>query len=420
MFHSLGKPDESQDGQQPPQVAPPQFNPAIAQSPEGYQQNGSSAGAPQSYGQPGYAAPGVQQPPYQDYGQPTDQGLASQFGGMSVSDPTAATAPRAGGKKKNRHAFHTLEAPPPGPGAAGAYGAAFAQSPGTLGYAPNQAQEPNAPGVNQFPAAANAPFNPINPASPLEHAARASGGTNAPVGERVDADQIPSVPPSRDLPAKYYIENVYPTMERHLPPPAAIPFIANDQGNSSPKFCRLTTNSIPPGADALAATKLPLGLLLQPLASLQEGELPIPVLDFGQTGPPRCARCRAYINPFMNFISGGNKFVCNMCTFPNDVPAEYFAPTSPSGVRVDRDKRPELHRGTVEFTVPKEYWAKEPVPLRWLFLIDVSQESFNKGLVESVCEGITRAVYGEKKLPEGAKVGIVTYDKEIHFYNLSV
>src|SRR6201999_343151 len=127
-----------------------------------------------------------------------------------------------------------------------------------------------------------------------------------------------------------------------------------DQGNSSPKHARLTVNNVPSTAEALASTGLPLGLVIQPFAPLQEGEQPIPVLDFGETGPPRCRRCRAYINPFMAFRSGGNKFVCNMCTFPNDVPPEYFSPTDPSGARVDRQQRPELTRGTVEFMVPKE------------------------------------------------------------------
>ena len=261
----------------------------------------------------------------------------------------------------------------------------------------------------------------------------------APMGEsvstqgKVDPEQIPSIPRLRDGTAQYYFDHVYATMENHLPPPATIPFVALDQGNSSPKFARLTLNNIPSTSESLASTGLPLGLVLQPLAPQQEGEQPIPVLDFGEVGPPRCRRCRTYINPFMTFKSGGNKLVCNMCTFPNEVASEYFAPTDPSGVRVDRMQRPELTMGTVEFLVPKEYWAKEPVGLRWLFLIDVTQESVNRGFLASVCKGILDAIYGDdpeapeeqvaedgstlNRLPGGAKVGIVTYDKEVHFYN---
>ncbi len=256
----------------------------------------------------------------------------------------------------------------------------------------------------------------------------------------MDPDEIPSIPRSRDVSAQYYLNHIYPTLENHLPPPGAVAFVAHDQGNSSPRFARLTTNNIPSTAEYLASTGLPLGLLLQPLAPLQPGEAPIPVLDFGEVGPPRCRRCRAYINPFMTFRSGGNRFVCNMCNFPNEVPTEYFSPVNPQGVRVDREQRPELMRGTVEFMVPKEYWAREPVGLRLLFIIDVGQEAVNKAFLEGFCEGIVAALYGHddastngtdengteedenvrRSLPPGAKVGIITYDKEVHFYNLSV
>ncbi len=121
-----------------------------------------------------------------------------------------------------------------------------------------------------------------------------------------------------------------------------------------------------------------------------------------------------------------------MCTYPNDVPPEYFCATNPQGARVDREQRPELMRGTVEFLVPKEYWSKEPVGLRWLFLIDVGQESFNKGYLEAFCEGIMAALYGgeglndeadgslKRSIPKGAKVGFVTFDKDIYFYNVNV
>lgn len=138
------------------------------------------------------------------------------------------------------------------------------------------------------------------------------------------------------------------------------------------------------------------------------------------------------MNPFMVFRSGGNKFVCNLCTFPNDVPSEYFCATTPQGARVDREQRPELMRGTVEFLVPKEYWVTEPVGLNWLFVVDVCQEAANKNFLEGFCEGILAALYGgddqaeansnseHRNIPAGAKVGFMTFDKDIHFYNCNV
>lgn len=418
---------------------------------------GASNGAPNQYGgtpQPGYGPQGTPQP---DQGYFPSQGqanvgkdggmgaLAGQMGGMGLGGDAAA--PYRPNKKKNRHAYHNLEQPT---APAQTFGGV---SQGQYGYASTDSTQQMGPGhpytgqqitaaMNQFPAPANAPFSPG-----LQAPSPGFGNQPQPVPPatgpgvsqgKVDPEQIPSVPRLRDAATQYYLDHVYPTMEQHIPPPAAVPFVAHDQGNSSPKYARLTLNNIPSTTEALSTTALPLGIVLQPLAPLQEGEQPIPVLDFGETGPPRCRRCRTYINPFMIFRAGGNKLVCNMCTFPNDVSPEYFAPTDPSGVRVDRAQRPELTVGTVEFMVPKEYWAKEPVGLHWLFLIDVGQEAIQRGFLQAFCQGLLLALYGKeqaeeedgqqngerpevpRRIPAGSKVGFVTFDRSMYFFNCNV
>ncbi|TID22058.1 M-phase inducer phosphatase [Venturia nashicola] len=439
MYHALGDQQPAASPYDPnrnPGQGPPGQRPPVAPSPAGYQQSGSAyATAP-----PSAAYGAYQQSPYQQQQQEPASYFPPQQSGVAPNDPSAGLAAQLGGmaiagdgsgtvrKKKDRHAYHDISS---GPGSSQAFNGmpppGAAQAPQFLnqgsvtpqgGYGGQQIT----PAMNQFPAPVNPAFSAGTP-DPTPVASSAQG--------RVDPESIPSIPRSRDVPAQYYLNHMFPTMENHVPPPAAVPFVALDQGNSSPKFARLTMTHIPSSAEALASIGLPLGLTLQPLAPLQEGESAIPVLDFGDSGPPRCRRCRAYINPFMTFKSGGNKYICNLCTFPNDTPMEYFAPTDPSGVRVDRQQRPELTLGTVDFLVPREYWTKEPVPMRWLFLIDVTEEAVNKGYLDGVCEGIMSALYsgqskevdenGEAKptLPQGTKVGIVTFDKQMHFYNLS-
>lgn len=428
MYHALGDqlahdPNQRHNTQQPDGQ---NFRPPVAPGPAGYQQAGSQYGQipQQQYGtspQPGY-----QQSPYQgqeqgqyggqQYGAQADMGgLAQQMGGMSVDG--AGTVRK---KKRDRHAHHEIQ----NTGSSQAFnGMPPAGGPAPFGQSPAQ-------GNAQFPAPANAQFAPQQQATPVEHAARGTAVTSA--QGRVDPEQIPSVPTSRDGPQQHYLENVFATMDNHVAPPATIPFVAFDQGNSSPKFARLTMTHIPSSAEVLASLGVPLGLILQPLAPLQDGERPIPVVDFGEAGPPRCRRCRAYINPFMTFRAGGNKFICNMCTFPNETGMEYFAPTDPTGVRVDRQQRPELCLGTVDFLVPKEYQTKPPVPLNILFLIDVTEESVNKGFLAGFCDGIMNALYSGqseedggkedsagKRIAKGAKIGIVTFDKQMHFFNLS-
>jgi len=420
----------------PPNPNQPNFQQSqYTQTPQnGYQFQGTPSQEPGGYFPPQGQTPVDEQ---EQMG-----GLTSQMGGMGLGGETpGASRPN---KKKNRHAYHNLDQRTVAT-------QAFNQSTGNAEQYVNEEQtqqygqqwgtghtyagQPITPAMNQFPAQPNTPFSPgLGAPSPQP----STPGVSA--QGRVDPEQIPSIPRARDGATQYYLNHLYPTMEQHLPPPGAVPFVAVDQGNSSPKFARLTLNNIPSSSDSLSSTGLPLGLVLQPLAPLQAGETPIPVLDFGELGPPRCRRCRAYINPFMTFRSGGNKLVCNMCTFPNDVSPEYFAPTDPTGTRVDRAQRLELTTGTVEYLVPEEYWSKPPVGLRWLFVLDVSQDAVQKGFLAAFCEGILSALYNEEiedgskgdgtmngempeekgKIPPGSKVGFITFDKTMHFFNCHV
>lgn len=47
-------------------------------------------------------------------------------------------------------------------------------------------------------------------------------------------------------------------------------------------------------------------------------------MDFGESGPVRCSRCKGYVNPFMKFIDQGRRFVCNLCGEYNPCPSIFY------------------------------------------------------------------------------------------------
>lgn len=75
----------------------------------------------------------------------------------------------------------------------------------------------------------------------------------------------------------------------------------------------------------------------------------------GADGPLRCSKCKAYVNPFMQFHSYGKAFTCNFCGTVTQVPPEYQENIAPDGRRRDADERPELCRGSVEFVAPASF-----------------------------------------------------------------
>jgi hypothetical protein len=106
----------------------------------------------------------------------------------------------------------------------------------------------------------------------------------------------------------------------------------------------------------------------------------------------------------------------------NLVPNEYFCNLDAQGVRCDIDSRPELKYGSVEFTVPADFIIRQPVPLSYVFALDVSFQAIQSGLLKCAIQAVKEAIY---RLPVYEnrhinKIAIITFDKNIHFYNMSV
>lgn len=94
-----------------------------------------------------------------------------------------------------------------------------------------------------------------------------------------------------------------PPPEIRLPPNSSIS--PSPLANADPSYQRCTLNAIPTTSSLLNKAKIPLALILTPYRSLKDGEESVPVVT--DTVIARCRRCRTYINPYVQFIDGGNR-----------------------------------------------------------------------------------------------------------------
>ncbi|KAI8146864.1 hypothetical protein BJV82DRAFT_509103 [Fennellomyces sp. T-0311] len=198
-----------------------------------------------------------------------------------------------------------------------------------------------------------------------------------------------------------------------LPPNTALTNSPNS--NCDPSYKCSTLNAIPATEQILKKSRLPLALVLAPYRTVSENESPVPVISDSVIA--RCRRCRTYINPYITFVEGGQRWKCNMCFLLNDVPAAFdYDPVNQRAA--DRWKRAELNYGCVEFVAPTEYMVRPPQAPAYIFIIDVSHSSIQSGMLATAARTILDSLDRIPNKDNRTRVGFITVDSSIHFYNL--
>ena len=204
------------------------------------------------------------------------------------------------------------------------------------------------------------------------------------------------------------------------PPPHSTSFYSvKETDNSSCRFIRSTLNSVPVSQSLLNETSLLWGLCIQPFAEIPDYEDPIPKV---QTGDSifRCKKCNCYINSKYNItFSAQNKQVaiCNLCKFENEfdmekpgVKSEYF--------NSDYSNCPEMVKPTIDFLAPTNFKSSKPFLPHYLFMIDISENSYQIGLPSYVINSIQTNLESFDNM-ENSYIGFALYDhKNIYFFYL--
>ncbi|XP_073541892.1 protein transport protein Sec24C isoform X3 [Phyllobates terribilis] len=432
-----------------------------------YSSSQGSAAMNLPQGMPPTSLPQVQPPPTQQFPGPsapqrlsTPQGFPSQPaapashypppipGGpqpTSLQSPGIPGQPLAGPQLSHSNSILPTQTQPAVPG----------MIPGPQGPPPSMPP----PGPGGFPLQHNGSFGPVRGPQPGYPAAypRApnygsqpgpQGPPPPPAQKRLDPDSIPSpqlneLPPQQKsrhridpdaIPSPIQVieddrtnrtnEPFITGMRGQVPPLVTTNFLVKDQGNASPRYIRCTSYNFPATSDMAKQSQVPIAAVIKPLATLPSDEAPPCMVDHGETGPIRCNRCKAYMCPYMQFIEGGRRFQCCFCSCVTEVPPHYFQHLDHTGKRVDCYDRPELSMGTYEFTATVDYCKnnKFPNPPAFIFMIDVSYNAVKSGLVALICEELKQLIDylpREGSMEESViRVGFVTYNKVLHFYNV--
>lgn len=202
-----------------------------------------------------------------------------------------------------------------------------------------------------------------------------------------------------------------------LPPLATTTCTVKDKGSASPFAIRATTYCFPSDGQTVLLGRLPLGALISPLSGVNHGQKILPDCTESEC-IGGCSSCGALMCPAMGWQDCGQRFYCPFCGKLSDVPWQFYQPTKGvEGIRVDKEKRPELSLGSYEVISSQ---GKAAV---LLLAIDVSVHALRGGHLEFITHQIhtlltSRNGEEEESLAD-VRVGLMTYDGRIHLYDLS-
>ena len=189
--------------------------------------------------------------------------------------------------------------------------------------------------------------------------------------------------------------------------------------NCSSEYISTSTNIFPSNIETLNKLSLPISISLCPMKNTG---MEIPFINYDNKNIPRCPNrnCRAYLNPFVKFIDGGEKWICNICGQINNTEDYYFCDVDKNGKRTDINEKPELCCGSYEFFANKSYWkkGKNPTEAMFFFIFETSNGAIDNGFFNACVESVKDVVSNESFYNgNNIKISIITYNLGVDFYS---
>ena len=191
--------------------------------------------------------------------------------------------------------------------------------------------------------------------------------------------------------------------------------------NASSEYISTTSSIFPSNEETLSKLSIPISVSLCPLKNTG---IELPLINYGDKNIPRCpnSNCRAYLNPFVKWIEGGEKWICNFCGQINNTDDYYYCDVDKNGERLDARQKEELCCGSYEFVANKSYWkkGKNPTEAMYFFIFETSLGAIDSGFFNACVESVKDVISNESFYNgNNIKISLITYNLGVDFYSYS-
>ncbi|KAI5181796.1 protein transport protein SEC24 [Nematocida sp. AWRm80] len=184
-------------------------------------------------------------------------------------------------------------------------------------------------------------------------------------------------------------------------------------------YSRSTFTSVPARKSDFKKTGLPLVISAVILPS-EEEEVK------GIDSAPRCTSCKAYLNPYCEVVPPGYKWRCSICKSINDVQSplhsygaslRVFSPGENAQNNRRASSNPILVDNIIEF--PSGTEKSIPPPPVYLFAVECTGESIERGVISAVLSSIPKALENLNDPYDRAEIGILLFGTTVQMIRLN-
>lgn len=172
-------------------------------------------------------------------------------------------------------------------------------------------------------------------------------------------------------------------------------------GDVFPSYFRPVVSVLPANQTIADNAGVPIGLVVFPSQVAD-----VPVLNYVQSGVPRCTKCASYLSPYTPTYADAKSYGCPMCGNKNQLSDQLAS--------VPIQSRPELTNPVYDIIAPRQYIAMPYIISAFCIIVDVSAPAVQSGFTAQFLTSVLASV---EQLDDNVRIALMTTSNRVTVFD---